>query len=165
MSHFLHTFEWVVDVTIPYIFIIISLLLLSDFVFDLRPYLFWVHVIDSVVVLFFVFDLFFKCNHVRNARMFVKLYWLDILAVFPFYLLFRSYALLSGILVVGEEVGVGQRLAHEAVLLRETEVLLREQRVARGIKFVQRLIRAIAARIKLTRHTMQERSAELQRSD
>ncbi len=161
MNHYWHRFEWFVDVSIPYILIILSVLLLADFVVDLHKYQLLISVFDGIVVAFFVLDLFFKWNHVRNVPLFVRLYWIDLLAVFPFYLAFRMYAFLSGILIAGEEIVAGQRLMHEAALLREAEVLAKEGRLARGIEFFQRLIRTIAARLELTRHSMHERSAQL----
>ena len=165
-SHLLHKFEWVVDAAMPYLLVILAGLLALEFLVDLKHYEPWVSVADYVIVSFFAVDLFFKWNHVRNAKMFVKLYWIDILAVFPFYLMFRIYGLLAGVLIGGEEIAVGQKIAHETVLLREAELgkelrIAKEARIVRGLRFVQRIIRIIKARLHLTRRQMHKRSEQL----
>ncbi len=165
--HLLHKFEWVVDVAVPYLLVVLAALLILEFLVDLEHYEPVVSILDYVIVGFFALDLFFKWSHVRNAKVFIKLYWIDILAVFPFYLMFRLYGLLAGALIGGEEIAVGQKIAHEAVLLREAEIgkelrVAREAKFLRGLRFVQRLLRIIKARLHIARHHMHRRSRQLQ---
>lgn len=167
--HLWHHFEWIVDVVVPYLLVLLAALLILEFLVDLQHYEPWVSIADYVIVSFFVLDLFFKWNHVRNLRTFVKLYWIDILAVFPFYLMFRLYGLLAGVLIGGEEIAVGQKIAHEAVLLREAELgkeakLIGQVRLVNGIRFVQRLFRIIKARLHIARKEMHKRSDQLRKS-
>ncbi len=173
-GHFLHEFEWFVDKAIPYLLVILAVLLVLEFIIELEHYEPWVTAADYVIVGFFVTDLYFKWNHVQNVKMFVRLYWIDIIAVFPFYLLFRLYGLVTGILIGAEELGIGQKFAHEAVLVREAELLkeaklareirlLREARLFRALRFFQRLLRAIKARMHIVRREMHKRSKQLDR--
>ncbi|MBI4016568.1 MAG: hypothetical protein HY363_02640 [Candidatus Aenigmarchaeota archaeon] len=165
--HLLHNFEWVVDVAVPYLLVVLAALLILEFLVDLEHYEPLVSIFDYVIVSFFALDLFFKWSHVRNAKVFIRLYWIDILAVFPFYLVFRLYGLLAGALIGGEEIAFGQKIAHETVLLREAEIgkeakFVKEVRLARGIRFAQRLLRIIKARLHIVRKEMHRRSRQLQ---
>ena len=113
---------------------------------DLHNYEPWLTVIDSVIIFFFVIDLVFKWIKTKNVRKFLRLYWLDIVAVFPFYLGFRAYTEIAGLFLIEEVAETGQKVAHEAVLLREAR-LARETRVAgRGIRTGQRILRFFRGR-------------------
>jgi len=154
-------FEHFTDHVIPYLVILLAVVLVLENPFwtlvhlsELEP---WITVFDGVVVFFFVIDLVFKWFKTRNIRKFFQLYWLDLVAVFPFYLLFRTFTEVAAIFRIGEEVSeTGQKLAHEAVLLREArmfreaEELAKEARFARTtgreIRLGQRLLRALKGR-------------------
>src|SRR3989338_2711495 len=49
-----------------------------------------VHILDYFVIAVFVIDLIFIARKVHDMRIFFKHYWLDLLAIFPFALFFRS---------------------------------------------------------------------------
>jgi len=148
-----HEFEHFTDHVIPYLVVLLAIVLILENPFwtlvHLEEYEPWISIFDGVVVFFFLVDLTFKWVKTRNVREFFRLYWLDIVAVFPFYLAFRTYAELVGILRIGEEATeTAQKLAHEAVLLREArmfreaEELAKEARVAREVGIIERSIRA-----------------------
>src|SRR3990172_9098228 len=124
---YLSALEHFIDRSIPYLLILLGIMLLLENPFwvlvHLDQYEPWVGIFDSVVVIFFILDLSFKWVHVRKLPKFLKLYWLDLIAVMPFYLFFRIYARAASLILVGEEIAEAQRLAHEAVLAREAEVL------------------------------------------
>ena len=143
-------FEHFTDHIIPYLVLLLAAILIMDnplwTLVDLHDYEPWVTVVDGVIVFFFVVDLLFKWEKTKNIRSFLRLYWLDIVAVFPFYLGFRAYTELAGILLAEEVAEAGQKVAHEAVLLREAK-LAREARVAgRGIRMGQRFLRFFRGR-------------------
>jgi cytochrome c biogenesis factor len=161
-------FEHFTDHIIPYLVILLAVVLVLENPFwtlvHLENYEPWITIFDGVVVFFFVVDLVFKWFKTRNVRKFFQLYWLDLLAVFPFYLAFRAYAEVAAVFRVGEELSeTGQKLAHEAVLLREArmfreaEELAKEARFARTagreIRLGQRLLRAFKGRF-YTSHRM-----------
>jgi cytochrome c biogenesis factor len=161
-------FEHFTDHVIPYLVVLLAVVLVLENPFwtlvhlsELEP---WISVFDGAVVFFFVVDLVFKWFKTRNVRKFFQLYWLDLLAVFPFYLAFRAYAEVAAVFRVGEELSeTGQKLAHETVLLREArmfreaEELAKEARFARTtgreIRLGQRLLRAFKGRL-YTSHRM-----------
>jgi len=107
---------------------------------------------DSIIVLIFVIDLLFKWNRTRKVKPFLKRYWLDILAVFPFFLMFRAiegFSVLFGTaLDIGEStqksIHAGLELEKEgAKVLREAEIIGKETtRLSRAARF-QRFIRPI----------------------
>ena len=171
----LSRFEHFTNRIIPYLLILLALVLLLDnplwAVIPLHEYEPWISIFDWIIVFFFAVDLTFKWFHVKAFKPFVKLYWIDILAVFPFYLVFRVYREAATFFRVGEEATeVTQRAAHELLLLRESEVfkegrltkeveLLREERLfARGIRLVQRLLRVLKARVYVTHHALMDSS-------
>jgi len=146
--------EHFVDRAIPCLVLLIAILLALEFSIDLHVYEPWPTVADTIVVTFFVVDLAFKWHRTKLLKDFFRRYWLDVLAVFPFYLLFRVYVEAAELLATGERVAITQKVAHEALLLKEAKLLeearlielgekaAKEERVvARGIRFGQRLIR------------------------
>ncbi len=160
---FLRWFEWFTDLIIPYLLVVLAIELLTDNPFwtlysleHFEPFVTW---FDHFILFFFVVDLCFKWFHVQNLPKFVKLYWLDIIAVLPFYLGFRVYARFAGIALAGEELVEAQKIAHEAVLARETrlieeaaklakeEAILKESRpVIRALQSVERSLRFASGR-------------------
>lgn len=160
VDHILHKTEWLVEKSIPYIMVLLAAILAAEFTVGLEHYEPWVTIADYFIVGIFILDLSFKWTHTKNITTFVKLYWIEILAVFPFYLLFRVY---QDMAALGESVGQAQRIAHEAsIISKESEVLrearfLREAQVAerelgmieRGIRVVQRSVRLLYTRLHL----------------
>ena len=171
MHPFFRKLEWFVDKAMPYLLVIIGIQLILDnplwVLYSLEHLEPWVAIIDAVIVGFFLVDLTFKWIHTRNLLKFVKLYWIDIIAVLPIYLAFRVYARYIAIIQVGEEIAEAQKIAHEAVLVRETKlvreanILAKEQRLLRAANPITRLIRTAsrgfrvaAARIEVSRHAL-----------
>ncbi len=117
---------------------------------DLHLYEPFVSIFDGIIVLFFLVDLTFKWLHVKDALRFVKLYWLDLIAVMPFYLIFRVYSRTLAFVLTAEELAAAQQLAHEAVLVREAEmlkeakVIAREEQLLKEAKPLIRWIRSIS---------------------
>ncbi len=156
MHALLERMERWVDRSLPVVFLLLTVLLVAEFFVDIHDYEPYVTLADYLIVAVFVADLAFKWTHVRMLKPFVRLYWVDIIAVFPFYSIFRAYLFFFEILPLGEEA---QKLLHEAVLLRETRIveeirLIREAEFAakeagfagRMIRFLQRSWRLIAIR-------------------
>ncbi len=146
--------EKAVDILITPAVLILAVLIIGEIFFGFEKYEPWITIADLAVVGVFILDLILKYRRVHDVRKFVKLYWLEILAVFPFYLIFRGVGVLQNILPFGESSEVLQRTLHETSLLRESrelEVFTKEERLAaRGLRFGQRIIRLLAARL---RHT------------
>lgn len=172
-QHWWHHVELFVDMMIPYLLVVITILLILEnpfwTLYPLEHWEPWVTIFDQLVIVFFIVDLGFKWTHVRNVTQFIKLYWIDILAVLPFYLAFRVYARFSSLAMAGEDVAKAQELAHEAVLAREArlarevEVLVREERllkeaepITRFVRTGERSLRMISGRQEVTHLAMKD---------
>jgi len=139
-----HEFEHFTDHIIPFLVIILAVLIILENPFwtlvHLENYEPWPTIFDVVILFFFIVDLVFKWFKTKNVRKFFKLYWLDVIAVFPFYLGFRAYAELAGFFQVGEALTeTGQKLAHEAVLLREAGFLQSAEQASKEAKLVREI--------------------------
>lgn len=139
-----HEFEHFTDDIIPFFVIALAIVLILEnplwTIVHLENYEPWPTVFDALVLFFFIVDLMFKWVKTRNVRKFFKLYWLDIIAVFPIYLGFRAYAQLAGFFRVGEQLTeTGQKLAHEAVLLREAGMLQKSEELAKEARLAETL--------------------------
>ena len=164
-SRFSKRLEHITHKIIPYLLVLLAVLLILDnplwMLVNLHQYEELVTFFDVIIIFFFVVDLFYKWQKVKKIKTFVKLYWIDLLAVFPFYLFFRLYEEASAVLRTGERITeTAQKMTHEAVLLKEVE-LLKEERLAKEVKpfframnGIQRFFRLFKARMYLTFHVM-----------
>jgi len=155
--------EKFVNKAIPYVLIFLAVLIILENPFwtlvHLENYEPYVTILDFIIIGFFVVELYFKWIRTKNLKKFVKLYWIEILAVFPIYLISRVFILTSEILRTGEEV---QKVLHEAILFREARlieegmILTRAERVVReakpllrGFRSGTRLLRLLIWRFKV----------------
>jgi len=148
--------ERFVDRAIPFWLVGLAFVIIASFFTDLHAYEPWVTVFDVLVSVFFVADLWFKWCHIRRLGRFLRLYWFDVIAVFPFYLIFRMLAFARVLAETGESA---QKVMHEIVLVREARLLeeaglLREAEVAakeakgsaRFVRLAQRTLRFLSWR-------------------
>lgn len=155
MNLLLHKIEKFVDRAMPFMLALLTVLIILDLAHIAEKYHDKLLYLDYIIIGFFVVDLSFKWVRTKNMVTFVKLYWIDIIAVFPFYTVFRAYALAAELVASGESA---QKILHEAVLLRETRVLkeLEYAKLARETELVKlaregRLIRVAARALRLLR--------------
>jgi hypothetical protein len=139
---FTHEFEHFTDHIIPFLVIILALVLIVEnpfwTLYPISEHGPWMAIFDYVVVFFFVVDLVFKWFKTKNVRRFFKLYWLDMVAVFPFYLAFRVYEQVAAFFAVGEQFAEsGQKVAHEAVLLREARLIQEAEQLAKETRIAK----------------------------
>jgi hypothetical protein len=88
-----HKVELFIDWIIPYSLVVLFVLIIAELAFSehVEPYLLFINVADYMIIAIFVADLVFKYIKVRKIPQFLKKYWLDIIAVFPFFLVFRIF--------------------------------------------------------------------------
>ncbi len=152
-----HAVERFIDISIPFWLLGLALVIIASFFVHLENYEPWISIFDALVTVFFVADLCFKWYHVQNLKRFVRLYWIDILAVFPFYVVFRVWILVQSFAQAGESA---QKIVHEAILLRESKLLeeaeflkkadlaLRESEgLTRALRFIERSLRLFGFRM------------------
>ncbi|NQU78247.1 ion transporter [Candidatus Woesearchaeota archaeon] len=151
----MHKIEVVVDKVIPPCLVVLLVLIVLELGFHdfvvANNLGFWIELADYFIIGIFVVDLIFKYIRTRDLPTFLKKYWLDILAVFPFFLLFRIYEITAGAfsLAVSETATTAQHLLHEGLevekesarILREGEKLAKISRSSKFMKFLRPVFR------------------------
>ena len=142
MKKWLHKVEYVVDRIIPYSLIVLVVLIVLELFFHekIKNYLLIIEILDYIIIAIFMVDLYFKYERVRNFKTFLKKYWLDVIAVFPFFLVFRMFEeilVISG--AVKETFITGQRIVHSGVEVEKIgaefiEAASKESKVLTGIE-------------------------------
>ncbi|MBI4144011.1 hypothetical protein HY486_02075 [Candidatus Woesearchaeota archaeon] len=141
--------EKVVDRVIPWLVLLLGIEIILGFIYDLHDYEGIIHWFDRFVITVFVADLVFKWFRVRSMRVFIRLYWLDIVAVLPFYWVFSTYEWITGSTRIAEE---SQKFVHEALLIREAKVAREIELIksaSRGELFFVRIIESVQKILRL----------------
>ena len=141
----LYKIEVLVDKLIPYMLLILLFLIIGEIFFSDKLHYFsnLVSVVDYLIIVVFAVDLFFKYRHVRSIPRFLRNYFLEILALFPAFLIVR---ILEEILTItGLESTV--RFSQEALEISQQTGLgqTRLSYFARLVKPLARLPRFLAA--------------------
>lgn len=101
-------------------------------------------ILDYGVIAIFVVDLIFLALKARSTRFFFRHYWLDILAVFPFGLLFNFVNTIYRSVVAVEGVVVSQAIFHETLEAeRGIKEVARGERLAKMVRMGSRSLRVI----------------------
>ena len=144
MKPWLHKIEVIVDKLIPYLVLILLILIVGEFTHYklIEENANLVLIIDYFIVVMFIIDLSFKYYRVRDAKTFIKKYWLDIIAVFPFFLLFRLVDEIIIFFRISSELAESQKILHTGVeISRISREISEEQRILREIQEATRLER------------------------
>ncbi len=140
MKRWMHKIEVLVDKAIgPCIIILLAVIIMELGFHDMvEHYQLETHILiaDYLVIFIFVLDLIFKYLKTKHLKDFFRKYWLDILAVFPFFLMFRFYEITIGIFTpaLAEGAETAQKLIHEGLevekegvkIIRESEKIAKE---------------------------------------
>ncbi|MFH1209537.1 MAG: hypothetical protein V1663_01995 [archaeon] len=153
MKPWLHKVEIIVDKLVPYIVVLLLFLISGEFFYKtfLEKYGFYVILADYFIIAVFFIDLCFKYYRVRNFKTFLKKYWIDIIAVFPFFLLFRVVEEVYALFRISAEIGEGQKIVHTGV---EIEKLVKEEKIIRELRELEqggKVFKEIEEGTKLTR--------------
>ncbi len=177
MKKWLHKIEILVDKLIPPLLVILLLIIVGEIWFHefmIKNHT-YVQIIDWTIVFVFVLDLIFKYIRIRNIPKFLRASWLDILAVFPFFLVFRLFEGLVGLFGIGETVTQTQRIVHLGVesekevvsVIREGEIAAKEaarsEKMARFLRPLSRGFRFFKAGDKEVREETKEEFKEVER--
>ncbi|MBI5881071.1 hypothetical protein HZB90_02980 [archaeon] len=163
MKRWMHKIEVIVDKAIaPCLVLLLAVIVLElgmhDFVVEhgLQAY---ISIADYIVITIFVMDLVFKYLRTKHIPLFLRKYWMDILAVFPFFLMFRFYEVTIGLFspTITEGAETAQMLLHEGLevekegtrIVREAEKIAKEaeravkvERSTRFARFLRPLFRS-----------------------
>lgn len=144
MKPWLHKVEFITDKSIPYLVLVLLILIILDIFYHEKtlPYKNQILMLDYFIVLVFIIDLSFKYYRVKNYRLFLKKYWLDIIAVFPFFLVFRLVEEILLLTRIGESLSEGQKFLHTSVEIgRISKEASEEARILREIQEASKLER------------------------
>ena len=154
MKAWLHKLEIIVDKSIPFLLVILLFIIIGEFWFHelIEHYRTAADIIDSFIIAVFVIDLCFKYNRIRNFPKFLRASWLDILAIFPFFLIFRIIEGSVGVIESAEVISRTQKVVHVGLeiepevgkVLKEGELFAKEaSRAERFGRFLRPLTRGI----------------------
>ena len=153
LKEYLETIEYYNAKLIPVALIVLAIIIVLElFVHIENPVLeTTLQVADGLVIAIFMLDLLFMGMKVKSARFFFHHYWLDILAVFPFGLLFKTIeqayhglAIVERAAVGVERATIGQAITHETLEIRkEARFFLRSERLAKGVRIAARGLRFV----------------------
>ena len=147
MKPWLHKIEVIVDKVIPYLVIILLILIIGEFTHYklIQNNENIVLLIDYFIVLIFIIDLSFKYYRIRDAKTFIKKYWLDIIAIFPFFLIFRLVEEIIIVFRISSELGGSQTILH---------TFLEINRLSRGASEESKVLLEIQEATKLERTSL-----------
>ena len=159
-------FEHAVNRSIPLLVILLMVVIILDNplweIYDLDRYETSMIIFSTIIFFFFFVDLFFKWQRIKRLGKFIRLYWIDILAVFPFYLGFRAYQEIAYFfLESGDITKAAQELTHESIILKEAKILktLKETKpLLKIMKVTQGLIKIWSNRLCLAHYHLRELS-------
>ena len=158
MKKWIHFVEVFVDKIIPLLLLVLlGILVIEIFFHELSlKYHFYIEIADYFIILGFILDLIFKYLRIKNIPKFLKSSWLEIIAIFPFFLVFRLFEsaalFFSG---AGETASSAQKAVHIGIgvekevveVIREgskiTEEVSKVSRAERFTKFLRPIARSI----------------------
>ncbi len=134
-----HKLEHLVDKLIPYaVFALLIVIIVTLFFKDLaHTFEHQIEIADTMIISLFVVDLTFKYIRVRKVKTFIKKYWLDILAVFPFYLFIRAAEEAYLIFRFSDTIQEGQSAIHAGIGIKEVTAV--EKETARIVREAEKL--------------------------
>ncbi|HLC22447.1 MAG TPA: hypothetical protein VJJ79_01605 [Candidatus Nanoarchaeia archaeon] len=128
----------VLPAVIVLFFIIVAELFFVEFA---EQYHLWLTIADYTIMTIFIGDLIFKYFRVRNIPKFIRTSWLDIIAVFPFFLFFRVFETLLIFTELQKEVRNVQLILHESVeISKGTSEIIKEAEAAGKISRVKTIL-------------------------
>ena len=152
MNHFFKRLEVIVDRLIPYCLVLLIIIILAElFAHDLvAPYHLYFEIADGIIIAIFVTDLIFKYRRAQSMPKFLKRYWIEIIALFPAFLVVRvaeEFVLLASnideaISLSQETLEVGERAGSKASRVhyfgRFIQPLARVPRLLKAFHFYER---------------------------
>jgi len=151
MKRWLHKIEVFADRSIPYALVLLLFLILGEIFFTekIEPFSVYVSIIDGIIITIFIIDLAFKYVSSKSIPKFLKTHWMEIIAVFPAFLVVRIIeefviiANLEGSLVLSQEAleveaRAGSRASRLHYFSRFIRPLARLPRFLKAFKFYER---------------------------
>lgn len=147
MRSFLYKIGVFVDKIIPFLLFILFFIILGEIFLHefMVKYHTIVEAIDIFIIAVFVIDLGFKYERMRNIPRFLRASWIEILAIFPFFLVFRFFEGILELFVITESLPQAQKVVHVATgAEKEVALVIKESsRAERFARFLRPIARSI----------------------
>ena len=126
----------------PALIVLLGIIIIEIFGHVVDPtFQLFIEITDYIVITIFVIDLIFLAIRSKNARFFFRHYWLDLLAVFPFSLVFKIVEQTYLSAAAAERVFLGQGIVHES--LEAERIVAKERKLVRLLRAFPRGLRVI----------------------
>lgn len=148
MNSFWEKVEYYNSKLIPYSLVLLCGIIIFELFTPVENerFIMFIKVLDGIIITIFVIDLAFLAQKARSFSEFLKRYWLDILAVFPFVFVFEFIGKFYRVITTTERIAVGQAILHEGLEAeRGIEAATKMSKMSKA----GRLIRIIARGIRL----------------
>src|SRR3989344_1598716 len=138
MKKWLHTVEVIVDKLIPFLLIILAAIIILELTAHelAEKYHTYIQIFDYFLITTFIIDLGFKYHRIRNIPQLIRECWLDIIAIFPFFIVFRFFEGLLGILGISEATVQAQKVLHVGVGVEKE--LTKGEKIVLGTVFYEK---------------------------
>ena len=140
--------EIATDRIVPFAVIALLIVIILEFFFAeiAEAYHTAISIADYSIVGIFILDLIFKYLRIKKFKNFLKECWLDIIAVFPFFLIFRVFESFLILAELPKELRQAQLLLHEGLVVsEESSKIIKEAEQAGKISRVKTIIRMFRA--------------------
>jgi len=129
MKKWLHRIELWVDRSIAWLMVLLLAVIIAELFFKdaAEKYHLIISLTDGFIVFVFVLDVIFKYIRAKNIPDFLRKSWLDIIAIFPFFLFFRMIEGVADLFISPEAIREGQRILHEGAKLEEESAKLAKE--------------------------------------
>jgi len=137
MKKWLHKIEVFADRSIPYALVLLLFIITGEIFFTdkIEPFSLYISILDGIIIAVFILDLGFKYARSKSVPKFFKQHWMEIIAVFPAFLVVR----------IVEEIVIFTNLEQTLVLSQEAlEVEARAGTRASRLHYFSRFVRPLA---------------------
>jgi len=136
--------EIIIDRLVPVAVVVLIPIIIIEFFFqDIAvKYHTLLLITDYCIISIFILDLIFKYIRIRNFKNFIKTCWLDIIAIFPFFLIFRVLEPILLYIEIPKEIRSFQLVFHEGLeFSKEASKLTKEVETAGKASRVKTILR------------------------
>lgn len=140
MKLWMHKAEKAIDEIIPVLLLILLAIIAAEVLFEKEVAQFRNHIdlFDTALIGVLGADLFFKYQRIKSVPKFVAKYWLQIVAVLPFFIVFRMLEYLQ----LTELAATGTKLVNETTTLgRGPGLIIREAEKSGELSRTSQLLR------------------------
>ncbi len=144
MKKWYKSIELLIDRIVPFAVILLLFIIIIEFFFYeiADNYHTIINILDYSILSIFILDLIFKYLRIRKIERFLRECWLDIIAVFPFFLIFRVFESFLIFTELPKEIRQFQLILHEGTQISEQSAkIIREAEEAGKISRVKAIVR------------------------